>query len=191
MHLAGQRVAQVLRAEVSNYDARTRTLLIFDGKGRRANPRPHLLPVRGRAVELLERAKARAEGFREGSSPYLFTTTGRCPVDVQTVSDLLKKVKAELMALEHVKMEFDARDLRRTAETVLASRGVSKDDRAHLLSHGLGGVQNAHYDRYDHFNEKVRAIELWHAWLEDCVRRFVQRHGDVIPVGKTSNSNAL
>jgi hypothetical protein len=41
---------------------------------------------------------------------------------------------------------FQLRDIRRTAETMLAGLGVSKDVRAHLLSHGLGGMQNQHYD---------------------------------------------
>ena len=33
--------------------------------------------------------------------------------------------------------------------------------RAQLLSHGLGGVQNRHYDRHDYALEKRQALEHW------------------------------
>lgn len=53
------------------------------------------------------------------------------------------------------------RDIRRTVETQLASIGVTKDIRAQLLSHGLSGVQAAHYDRYEYMNEKHAALVTW------------------------------
>lgn len=181
--LGGQRLAQVVRAEVLHFDPDAATLLIFDPKGRRETPRQHLLPVRGRARELLENCAARASALKPQPSPFLFTTTGRSPMDVQTASDLLATVKSEMMALGFIRADFDVRDLRRTIETRLASRGVTKDVRAHLLSHGLGGVQDAHYNRYEYFDEKVRAIGILHQWLEHAVRDFVRRNGDVIPCG--------
>ena len=49
----------------------------------------------------------------------------------------------------------------RTVETQLASIGVTKDIRAQLLSHGLSGVQAAHYDRYEYMNEKHAALVAW------------------------------
>ncbi|MGA7538217.1 MAG: hypothetical protein WBW93_05570 [Steroidobacteraceae bacterium] len=61
---------------------------------------------------------------------------------------------------------FEMRDLRRTAETMLASLGLSGDVRAQLQSHGLGGVQMRHYDRHDYALEKRAAVELWAAHLE-------------------------
>jgi hypothetical protein len=82
-----------------------------------------------------------------------------------------------------LKGDFDSRDLRRTVGTLLSSRGIDKEKRAHLLSHGLGGVQNTHYDRYNHFDDKKLGIEVLHAWLEDAVRKFVERHGDCVPTG--------
>ena len=58
------------------------------------------------------------------------------------------------------------RDLRRTVETMLASLKVSSDFRAQLQSHGLGGVQHRHYDRYSYALEKIQALEkgadIWH-----------------------------
>ena len=48
-----------------------------------------------------------------------------------------------------------------TVETQLASMGVHKDIRAQLLSHGISGVQAAHYDRYEYINEKRTALIAW------------------------------
>jgi len=36
--------------------------------------------------------------------------------------------------------------------------GIHKDTRAQLLSHGISGVQAAHYDRYEYFSEKQNAL---------------------------------
>jgi hypothetical protein len=56
-------------------------------------------------------------------------------------------------------------DIRRTAETMLAGMGVSKDLRVQLQSHGLNGVQDRHYDRHGYMNEKRAALEAWEARL--------------------------
>ena len=47
----------------------------------------------------------------------------------------------------------------------MASLKVSKDVRSHLLSHGLGGVQNQHYDRHTYWLEKRQALKKWAAYL--------------------------
>src|SRR5574338_739878 len=66
----GQRMAQLLRARVSDYDADTATLRPWDGKGKRATPREHLLLLAPKAVEmvssLLARAKVREQARRQG-----------------------------------------------------------------------------------------------------------------------------
>ena len=59
------------------------------------------------------------------------------------------------------------RDIRRTCETMLAGMGISKDTRSQLLSHGLSGVQAAHYDRYEYINEKRAALVAWEKRLEE------------------------
>jgi len=61
-------------------------------------------------------------------------------------------------------VSVEMRDLRRTCETMLAAMGVSSDVRAHLQSHGLGGVQTRHYDRHSTMDEKRKALELWEEW---------------------------
>jgi len=66
-----------------------------------------------------------------------------------------------MLKVKESREEFELRDLRRTAETMLAALKVPSDVRAHLLSHGLGGVQNRHYDRHDYAPEKKDALVRW------------------------------
>ena len=56
-------------------------------------------------------------------------------------------------------------DIRRTAETLAASKGISRDVRAQIQSHGLSGVQARHYDKHDYREEKRRSLESWAAVL--------------------------
>ncbi len=57
------------------------------------------------------------------------------------------------------------RDLRRTVETALKDLGVSREDRAELLSHGRSGVQAAHYERSDMLPAKLRALQTLEGWV--------------------------
>ena len=80
---------------------------------------------------------------------------------------------------------FTAADLRRTAETMLASLGVGKETRAQLLSHGrTSGVQALHYDRYHYLTEKRRALELWETHLREIFTG--SRGGKVVGIGKVN-----
>ena len=47
--------------------------------------------------------------------------------------------------------------------------------RAHLQSHGLGGVQARHYDRHDYLEEKRGA-------LETLFRLMAEAPGKVVPM---------
>ena len=80
---------------------------------------------------------------------------------------------------EEARAPFQLRDIRRTCETMLAALKVSKDVRSHLLSHGLGGVQNQHYDHHTYWLEKVRAFKKWAAHL---AKLKAGRSADIIPV---------
>lgn len=185
----GQRTAQLLRARVRDYDATHKTLLLWDTKGRRTQARPHLIPLASAGAELTEAlaaratetAEKRAKRYREAvdPNPPLFLSRGRIMVDT-TPGKRLKEIAAALDC-----PPFDLRDIRRTVETMLAGLGVAKDTRAQLLSHGLSGVQAAHYDRHDYLNEKRAALEAWERHLERLrtgasanVVELVQRRAD-------------
>jgi len=75
---------------------------------------------------------------------------------------LLAVIKAMNAAGELEKGDFTLGDLRRTVETRLAADGVSESVRGQLQSHGLGGVQARHYDRYEYLKEKREALEALH-----------------------------
>ena len=59
------------------------------------------------------------------------------------------------------RVEFMLSDVRRTAETMMAAMGISRDLRAQTQSHGLGGVQQRHYDKHDYRDEKLWALKKW------------------------------
>ena len=162
IHLGGQRLAQVLRLAFEDVDITTRTVLLFDPKGRRATPRRHILPLTDSAFKLIQQILSHRR------ADWLFgDKTAKTTPDTlaRKGAALLKVAQQNLLdrgigvGLERPKIE--ARDLRRTAETMLASMGVSKDTRAQLLSHGLGGVQDRHYDQHDYLNEKRNALVAW------------------------------
>ena len=65
---------------------------------------------------------------------------------------------------------------------MLARMGISKDVRAHILSHGLGGVQARHYDMHDYADEKRNALEAWGARLAAIATG--EASGNVVPLRK-------
>jgi len=50
----GQRITQLLRAKVSDFDADTNTLRLWDIKGKRADPREHLIPLGPQAASIVK-----------------------------------------------------------------------------------------------------------------------------------------
>lgn len=168
----GQRMAQLLRTKVTDFDQEAGILRIWDGKGKRKDPREHLLPLGPAATEvvktLIESIKTR-EGKRfnkalpiaELQNQWLFSTHGRVPMTFTTPGKRVAEISSKLGG-----EAFDLRDIRRTCETMLAKIGISKDLRAQLLSHGLSGVQDAHYDRHDYLDEKRSALLAWETYLD-------------------------
>jgi len=68
---------------------------------------------------------------------------------------------------------FQAKRLRSGVETLLASLGVSQEVRGRLQSHGVSGVQSAHYNAYDYMPEKVAALEVLHRALEPVQAKII------------------
>lgn len=91
---------------------------------------------------------------------WLFSTHGRVAMTFTTPGKRAAEISTKIGGVP-----FDLRDIRRTCETMLTKIGVSKDLRAQLLSHGLSGVQDAHYDRHDYLDEKRSALLTWETYL--------------------------
>ncbi|GAB1425960.1 integrase family protein [Thauera terpenica] len=189
LYAGGQRMAQLLRAKVGDFDQDTATLRLWDGKGKRTQPREHLLPLAphaaGMVAALVERAKDReqARAKQEGRAPelaglWLFSTHGRVAMNPETVSNRAAEVCASMTG-----EAFTLRDIRRTVETMLAGLRISKDTRAQLLSHGISGVQAAHYDRHEYTEEKHAALVAWEAKLE-AIRQAERTPSNVVRLGQ-------
>jgi integrase len=160
MYLGGQRPTQVLRLTPQLVDVSGATLTLLDPKGRNrhANPRRHVLPIH---ADLMPAIRGRLAQTESAESP-LFSTNGRVPLRKETVAQLVAEIaQAMQVAGELERGPFSLRDLRRTAETHMAALGVSRDVRAQIQSHGLGGIQARHYDRHDYMPEKRAALALW------------------------------
>lgn len=155
----GQRVAQLGR--VTTDDLGGEQLRILDMKGRRRQPREHLVPLIPAARE------AMAEMTGEGFGPFVFTLSqGITPVSYSQFRGIVLEVGQAMEAAGELEGTlFTPGDLRRTIETRLAAAGQSREARAQLQSHGLGGVQNRHYDRHGYEAEKRAALGILHRLL--------------------------
>ena len=153
----GQRMAQLLRVRVNDFDPSTKTLRLLDSKGRRKQAREHIVPLASLGAKLVKELADRARSL---GGEYLFSADGSIPIHVSNPGKRLTEIATEIEA-----ENFDLRDVRRTVETRLAALKVSRDVRAQLLSHGLSGVQQAHYDRHSYLDEKRAALRLWESWL--------------------------
>lgn len=146
-----QRVEQLTRLTTADYDADLDAIRILDGKGRRKKARVHLVP-------LIPAARRAMELMSDGG-PHLFTVSnGREGAVYHTVRDAVLEVAAAMVEAGEIDRTFTPGILRKTVETRLAAAGVSKDIRAQLQSHGIGGVQDKHYDAHDYLPEKRAAL---------------------------------
>jgi len=150
LYSGGQRIAQLARATVKDYQPDTATLRLFDPKGKRAEPREHFIPLASKAEEILN-------SICQGEEKLFKSNEREAGARVAEISKAIGKDS------------FDMRDLRRTCETMLVSMGITKEIRAQLLSHGLGGVQDAHYDRHNYLNEKRNALVAWESKLDEII----------------------
>ena len=77
-------------------------------------------------------------------------------------------------------------DFRRTTESRLKELGVSDNLCAHILSHGLSGVQHIHYDRANYLPLKRSALEQWEAFLIKCMDEQRQAYLEAVARGGQS-----
>jgi integrase len=153
--LGGQRPAQLLRIKTTDVDLHAGTVTLYDGKGKRLQPRAHILP-------LTELARQELEPWLEPlAGRYVLSSTGgRVPIWAETLSDAFTPIAQDMLELGEVKEKIELRDLRTTVETQLAAAGIPMEVRAQLQSHGLGGVQNRHYDKHRYMAEKLNALKI-------------------------------
>jgi integrase len=162
--LGGQRLAQLLRVKSTQVDLKNKTILLFDGKGRREVERAHLLPLTQGAV--LD-AKWLVERSERLCSEFLFpSNVDGTLINHASISNLVTSISKQMLSEGKSASRFQFSDWRRTIETTLASLGVHKDHRAQLQSHGLSGVQDRHYDMWEYMPEKRKALEILQQHLD-------------------------
>ena len=161
--LGGQRGQQLLRVRrVEDVDMEGMTITLYDPKGKRKAPRPHMLPIVGKAVEDIVALIERSEKLE---SKWLFQGAKE-QMGPETLSDQVHDLSVSFNESGISKQPFQFSDLRRTAETLMAGMRIHKDIRAQLQSHGLSGVQDRHYDMYEYMDEKKAAITAWQDYLD-------------------------
>lgn len=151
LHLltGGQRLEQLVTLHTA--DITTNTITLYDGKGRPGKaPRPHTLPLLPQAAQAL--SECDCVGLYAFSSGPV-DKRGTTHIAATTLARWAQDVAAEA-GIE----DFQAKRIRSGVETLLAAGGVPQDIRGRLQSHGISGVQAAHYDGHDYLQEKVGAL---------------------------------
>lgn len=153
LHLltGAQRIEQLMNLKTADISAKS--ILIHDGKGRPGRePRPHSVPLIPVAAKSLTVCSPKGEFA-------LSTDGGKTHLSASTFSEWAKESAAGIAG-------FKAKRIRSGVETLLSGAKIAKDDRGHLQSHGITGVQDRHYDGHDYMEEKRQALNVLYKLLE-------------------------
>ncbi|MEB2316313.1 MAG: tyrosine-type recombinase/integrase [Xanthomonadaceae bacterium] len=179
LHLltGAQRIQQLARATVADYDADTQALRLLDPKGRRTTPRTHMVPLLPEALQAIHDMHGGASG------PHLFTcTAGKSGMDASGMAKRVRAVADAMAAAGELEgARFTPGDIRRTVETQLAAAGIQSDALARLQSHGLGGVQARHYNVHRYLPEMRAALETLRRLCTD------EQGGNVVALRRQRN----
>lgn len=158
----GQRQQQLARVTLNDIDRDGPSMRVLDYKGRRTEPRIHVIPLLPEALEAIDRIT--------GAGEFVFSCDGgETHIHNAFLNDVVKRIRADMdEAGELEKGDFTAGTIRATIETRLIAKpySVSSDVLGQLLSHGTGGLQQRHYQHHDFFDEKLDALEKLHRMIE-------------------------
>jgi integrase len=155
--LTGQRVEEIARLHVDQWDAKERILDWSKTK----NGKPHAIPVPELAAELIESIKPNEWGWffpaamdptRPVSAPTLYSFMWR-----QRQRDVIPFVTN--------------RDLRRTWKTLAGKAGVSKEIRDRIQNHALQDVSSKNYDRWTYLPEKRAGMAKWNDFVASLFQK--------------------
>lgn len=130
--------------------------------------RDHLLPINATAESLLKQLHSLT-----GAGRYLFPQArdDNKPMRIERpgaiISDLIVNLEKSGSPID----KFTASDFRRTCKTRMHEIGIPKTTTNHIHNHDFGGVSAKHYDRWDYWSEKQRAMDAWNIALEAAISR--------------------
>jgi integrase len=175
--LTGLRLNECCDAKWAEFDLAGGTWIIPANrmKGKNGTARPHTVPLTADILALL------SELPRLNGGEHLFSTTGGAKA--AWVSDRVKKrldarMLRTLRAMARKRGDDPAKvtlpawinhDLRRTLRSGLSQLRVNPDVAEAILAHKKPGIRGV-YDKYEYFDEKKQALELWAIKLRSIVR---------------------
>ena len=169
--LGGQRCLQLLRALTADVNLGDKTILLYDPKGNREVPREHLLPLCPMAYAELSPI---VQACRTDGRALVFQAKNRTtPLTEGQVSKAMASISRRMVECGYFEAAFGYADIRQTIETRMSDSklNISKEVRAQIQSHDLGGVQIATYNRHDFLDHKWPALQRWEKHLMDCVKK--------------------
>jgi hypothetical protein len=101
---------------------------------------------------------------------YVFSLDGRKPLNgwSKCKEKLDARMRAELQRQGIEWQDWQLRDLRRTARTLMSRAGIQTEVSEHALGHQMSAIRKT-YDRYEYLPEKVEAFDKLAAWVERIV----------------------
>jgi integrase len=155
--LTGQRVEEIARLHVDQWDAKER---IIDWS-KTKNDQPHAVPVPLLAAGLIESIKPNEYGwfFPSAKDP-------KKPVSHGTLYSFVWRQRDR-----GVIPYATNRDLRRTFKTLAGKAGVSKEIRDRLQNHALQDVSSKHYDRWHYMVEKRAGMAKWDRFVRALLKK--------------------
>ena len=155
--LTGQRVEEIARLHVDQWDAAER---IIDWS-KTKNGKPHAIPVPSLAAELIGSIKPNENGWFFPSA-----TDPARPVSHGTLYSFMWRQRDR-----GVIPVVTNRDLRRTWKTLAGKAGVSKEIRDRIQNHALQDVSSKSYDRWSYMPEKRAAMNVWNKFVRVLLSR--------------------
>ena len=163
----GQRIEQMCKLKTE--DVHEDYFVIYELKGRRKKaPREHIVPLIPAAAKALKEIRAlkpyrlRSKTLEKTVEPgsYVISADGGVThFSADAISKWANLFGADIPG-------FQTKRLRSGTETVLASKRFNREQRGHLMSHGISGVQSDSYDGWDYMDVKLEALEAFYEMLE-------------------------
>ena len=162
--LTGQRVGNI--THIKRADIKNGTWLQQHNKAKR----PVLIPINELAQQAIDSCPE--------VSRYLLSTTGDKPISPPS-KDIIENHIQKLISTEKLQGVFEeswvAHDLRRTFTTQAAYLKIPEQIYDKILNHAPKTVSQKHYNQYDFFDEKIKAMTTWSNYVKDLTSNIPQR----------------